>query len=101
MAALMVVIAYGCRKKILTSATTALQRDSSDVPALGRWRMANLVSVVLVVAISLYGIALRAIAGSLRVVWPLFIASVLLIVLFRPHLDDGTSEQNTPGPSPH
>jgi hypothetical protein len=99
-AVLMVVIAYGFRKKVLTSATTALQSDSTDVPALARWRMANLLSMVLVVAISLFGIALRAMGGSRRVVWPLFIVSVLLMVLWRPQLDNGTSDQNTPRLSP-
>jgi uncharacterized membrane protein len=91
MAALMVVIAFGFRRKLLPSATKALQGDSSDITALGRWRMANLLSMIFAVTISLFGIVLRVMGGSRLVVWPLFVVSVLLMLLWRPRLEEGTS----------
>jgi len=99
MAALMVVIAFGFRRKLLPSATKTLQGDSSDITALGRWRIANLLSMILAVTVSLFGIVLRVMGGSRLVVWPLFIVSVLLMLLWRPRLDDGSSGA-TPVPPP-
>jgi hypothetical protein len=99
MAALMVLAAFGFRRKLLPAALNALQHDPSDPAALGRWRAANLVSMILAVSVSLIGVALRVSGGSRRVVWPFFIVSALLMLWWRPRLDDsGSSSGITPLP---
>ena len=91
LAILMVVIAFSFRRKLLPSAIEKLRRDPGDGTALGRWRMANILSMVLTMSVALYGFALRTMGGNRRVVWPFLVASVILMLLWRPRLDDGTS----------
>jgi hypothetical protein len=91
LAGLIVVIAFGLRWKLLPSATKELQGNSSDTSALGRWRIVNLLSMILAMTVSLFGIVLRIMGGSRLVVWPLFIASVLLMLLWRPRLYEGAT----------
>lgn len=91
LAFIMVVIAVGFRRKMLSPAIESLGRDPGDEAALGRWRMANLLSMVLTMSVALYGFALRALGGSRRVVWPFFIISLILMLMWRPRLDAGLS----------
>jgi uncharacterized membrane protein len=98
LAILMVVIAVACRRKLLPPAVENLRRDPTDGTALGRWRMANILSFVLSMAIALYGLALRALGGDRRVVWPFFIASLILMLLWAPRLDRGVSDAETSSP---
>jgi len=88
MAALIVVIAFGFRRKLLHAANNALQQGPSDAAALSRWRTANILSMVLAVSVALIGVALRAVGGDRRVVWLFFLVSVVLMLCWRPRLDD-------------
>jgi hypothetical protein len=101
LAILDVVIAFGFRRKLLPSAIEKLQRDAGDATALGRWRMANILSMVLAMSVALYGFALRTMGGNRRVVWPFFIASVTLMLLWRPRLNEGTNGTGSSPPPPN
>jgi hypothetical protein len=101
LATLMVVIALGFRRKLLPSAIEELRRDAGDATALGRWRMANILSMALTMSVALYGFVLRTMGGNRRVVWPFFIASVTLMLLWRPRLDEGTSDTDPLPPPPN
>jgi hypothetical protein len=90
-AVIMVVIAFIFRRTLLASAIKGLQRNASDATALGRWRTANILSMVLAVSVSMYGFALRVTGSSRRVSWPFFIVSIVLMLLWTPRLN----EENT------
>jgi len=98
-AALMVLIAYGFRRKLLPAATRTLLHEPGDAEALGRWRMTNILSMIFASSVSMYGVALRAIGGSGRVVWPFFIVSALLMLWWRPRLNDSVNDPVTSTPS--
>jgi hypothetical protein len=101
LAASMVVIAFGFRSKLLPSAIEELRRDAGDATALGRWRMANILSMALTMSVALYGFVLRSMGGNRRVVWPFFIASVALMLLWRPRLDEEISGTDPMPPPPN
>jgi hypothetical protein len=86
----MVVIAFAFRRKLLPS---AVQGEAGDITALGRWRTANLKSMILAVSVSLFGFVLRFMGSSRRVAWPFFIVSVVLMLLWWPRLDERLSEK--------
>jgi F0F1-type ATP synthase membrane subunit c/vacuolar-type H+-ATPase subunit K len=99
MAVAEVVITFAVRRKLLRSALEGLQRDAGDAKALGQWRKANLFSMVMAVSVSLYGLALRFIGSSRQVAAPFFVAAVILMLLWRPYLDEGISGTNiSPAP---
>jgi hypothetical protein len=100
LAAAMVAIAYGFRRRYLSSAILQLQHNQGDATALGRWRMANVLTMTFTMSVALYGFALRAMGGNRRVVWPFFLVSVTLMLLWRPHLDGGSSTGASP-PTPN
>jgi hypothetical protein len=49
--------------------------------------MANILSMVLTMTVALFGFALRMVGSSREVAWPFFIASIILMLLWRPRLD--------------
>ncbi len=89
-----VVITFAIRRKLLRSAMEGLQRHAGDATALGQWRKANLFSMVMMVSVALYGLALRFVGGSRRVAAPFFVAAVILMLLWRPRLDEVISGAN-------
>jgi hypothetical protein len=84
-----VVIGLGIRRRLLPRAIEGMR--GGDSTALGRWRQANVLSMVLAVSVSLYGVAFRAIGGSPQATWPFFIAAAILMWLWRPQPLDETS----------
>ena len=79
------------RRRFLFLANEELSRDPHDAKGLGRWRMVTIMSMVLAMSIGLYGFMLR-VTGTVRTIaWPFFLASVVLLLLWRPHLDGTTS----------
>ena len=99
LAAIMVVIAIGFRRKLLPSAMDALRHERGDAAALGRWRMANILSMVLAETVALYGLVLRAVGGSRPAAWSFFVVSFILMLLWRPRLDEATGSAATPQPN--
>lgn len=85
----MVVIGLVFRRRLLPPAIEGMRRGDST--ALARWRQANILSMVLAVSVSLYGVALRAMGGSPQVTWPFFIAAAILMWVWRPQIIDETS----------
>ena len=92
------IIAFVYRRRLLRSAMEGLQRDSGDAAALAQWRKANVFGMVMAVSISLYGFVLRAIGGSRLVAAPFFVAGVILMLLWRPQLDETAGGANTAPP---
>jgi hypothetical protein len=101
LAILMVAVAFGFRRKLLPSAIEKLRCDAGDATPLGRWRMANVLSMSLVMSVALCGFVLRILGGDRRVVWPFFLVSVTLMLLWRPRLDEGASSTDTSPPQPN
>lgn len=95
-----VAIAFVFRRKLLPPAIDKLRRDPSDASALGRWRAANMLSLVLAMSVALYGFALRFLGGSRLVAWPFFVASLALMLLWRPRLDEGANSTQASPPEP-
>jgi hypothetical protein len=83
LAALMVV-ALSLRRKFLPRAIEKLKDNAADETVLGRWRMANILSMVLTMTVALFGFALRMVGASREVAWPFFIASIILMLLRAP-----------------
>jgi hypothetical protein len=84
-----VIIALGFRKKRLTPAIDALKLDENDSTAIAQWRAINTLSMILAMSVSLIGLSLRALGCSRIVVWPFFIASVILMLAWKPKLEQG------------
>lgn len=84
-----VMIAQVFRQKRLVPAIQTLKRDGNDAPALAAWRAINTLSMVLVMSVALMGLGLRAQGCSREIVWPFFIASLILMLAWKPKLDDG------------
>lgn len=83
-----IVIALVFRRRLLAPAIEALQRDASDAKALVQWRAANTLSIVLAMSVALDGLALRAMGCDRQIVWPFFIVSIILMLMWKPSLDD-------------
>jgi hypothetical protein len=80
-----VLIAFAFRGRLLPSAVEALQRG--DANGVGRWRTANILSMVLAETIGMFGLVLRIMGGSRRVAWPFFIGAIILLLVWTPRLD--------------
>jgi len=91
-----VVVGLILRRRLLFAANEKLRRDRNDASALGRWRMVTIQNMVLAMSIGLYGFTLRMMGSARTVAWPFFVASVALLFLWRPHLDDGISPPTYP-----
>jgi hypothetical protein len=83
------------RRKFLSPANGQLRRDPTDVGALRQWRKFTLVSIVLAMAIGMYGSSLRMSGYSRVIEWSFFAGAVLLLFLWRPRLEDATSPPET------
>jgi hypothetical protein len=94
-----VITSLFLRRRFLFSANEELRRDPHNEKGLSRWRMATISSMVLAMSIGLYGFMLRVMGYARTVEWPFFFVSVALLLLWRPHLDDGTSSPPSP-PNP-
>jgi hypothetical protein len=84
MAIAMTAIFYAIRQKLLRAASAAMERNPADAEALGRWRAGNILGMIGAVSISMFGLALRAIGGSRPMVWPFFVAAMMLMFILRP-----------------
>jgi hypothetical protein len=91
--ALLVLIAFGIRRRLLPSAVYKLRQGEANATELRRWRVAEMLSMILAMSVALIAFALRFMGGTRTVVWPLFIVSLVLMLLWRPHLDQGTDGQ--------
>src|SRR5690242_14324966 len=98
LAAVEVAIAFYLRRKMLPSAFETMRSNPEDAPALGRWRAANVLSMVFALSVALYGFTLRFLGGSRLIAWPFFLASLVLMWLWRPHLEEGTSSAGSSNP---
>jgi hypothetical protein len=84
------------RRRLLFLANEKLRRDPQDANGLGQWRKVTILSMVLAMSIGMYGFMLRMMGNARTVAWPFFFASVALLFLWRPHLDDGSSSRANP-----
>ncbi len=91
-----VITSLFLRRRFLLLANEELRRDPHNEKGLSRWRMATIVSMALAMSIGLYGFMLRMMGYARTVEWPFFFVSVALLLLWRPHLDDGTSSPPNP-----
>jgi len=82
-----VIIAFGFRKKRLTPAIDALKLNAYDSTDIAQWRAITTLSMLLAMSVSLIGMSLRALGCSRVVVWPFFIASVILMLAWKPKLE--------------
>jgi hypothetical protein len=96
LAVLIVVIAFAFRRRLLPSAIESLQRG--DANGVGRWRTANIFSMVLAESVALFGLVLRIMGGSRRVAWPFFIVAIILLLVWTPRLDVEIVDLDTSSP---
>jgi hypothetical protein len=73
-----------------------LRRDPHDPNGLGQWRALTILSMVLAMSIGVYGLILRMRGDARTVAWPFFFASVALLFLWRPRLDDEPKSRANP-----
>jgi hypothetical protein len=91
-----VVTSLILRRRLLFLANEKLGRDPQDANGLSQWQRVTILSMVLAVSIGIYGFFLRMMGIARTVAWPFFLASVALLFLCRPHLDDGSSSRTNP-----
>lgn len=95
LAILLIIVAFSFRRKWLPQANEIMKRDPQDAQALGRWRKAQILTMVLMVSVALFGFSLRFMGGSFWAALPFFTASLALLLLWRPRLElapnDGAS----------
>lgn len=91
------LVALTLRRRLLPSAVEALQRG--DANGVGRWRSANILSMVLAEGIGMFGLVLHILGGSRRVAWPFFIGAIILLLVWTPRLDVEIIGLVTPPPS--
>jgi hypothetical protein len=91
------------RRRFLSEANDQLRRDATDAKALGEWRKFTILSLVLAMAIGLYGFALRMTGYRRTVEWSFFACAVVLLFFWRPRLSNATSPPETflSKPQPH
>jgi hypothetical protein len=90
-----VYVAYFIRRTRLYPALGKLRRDPNDSDGLKQWRSSTLVSLVLALTIGLYGFALRFFGVAKYVSWLFYLASLILMLLWRPQLDLSGEGLNT------
>jgi len=84
------------RKTFLVAANEELRRDPHSEKGLNQWRKGTIVSMVVAMSIGLFGFILRTMGNARIVEWSYFMASVALLVLWRPRLDVGTGSPSNP-----
>lgn len=88
------------RRRVLSALNEMLLREPNDASALSRWQRFTIQNMVLAMSIGLYGFILRTIGNPRTFAWPFFIASVALLFLWSPHLDDEISSPAHPFSNP-
>lgn len=83
------------RSRLLLGANEELRRDPDSAKGLSRWRMVTTASMVLAMSIGLYGFFLRMMGNNRTVEWSFVFVSVALVILWGPHLGDGTPTRGT------
>ena len=91
-----VIASIFLRRRLFLFANEKLCRDPQDANGLGRWRWGTILSMLLAASIGIYGFLLRMMGNARTIAWPFFFASVALLFLWGPHLDDGTSSRANP-----
>ena len=79
-----VVLIVVIRRSMVAPSIAALRNSTGDVAALNRWRVGYLVTYALCEAVALYGLILRIMGFSFRLVVPFYLASVILMIYFSP-----------------
>jgi hypothetical protein len=79
-----VVLIVVVRRSMVAPSLAVLRSNSSDLPALNRWRGGYVVTYALCEAVALYGFILRIMGFSFRSVVPFYLASVILMIYFGP-----------------
>ncbi|MGA9885410.1 MAG: hypothetical protein WBQ34_16970 [Candidatus Acidiferrales bacterium] len=79
------------RRRFLHLANRELLRNSHDARALSQWRKITIVSMVLAMSVGVYGFFLRIMYKTRLAEWLFLLASIGLLFLWRPHLDNATS----------
>lgn len=79
------------RRSMVAPSLAALGSNSSDLPALNRWRTGYVVTYALCEAVALYGFILRIMGFTFRIVVPFYLASVILMIYFGPRGVDAQS----------
>lgn len=87
MAALEFALMMYFRRTKLEPAAEKLRRDINDAQALKQWRFGNLVSMVLLISIAMYGFALRAVGAAKPVSWCFYLFAFIALLLTRPKLE--------------
>jgi hypothetical protein len=88
-------LAFYFRRKRLFPALEKLHLYANDTGALKEWRFSIILSLALTESIALYGFVLRILGASRRVSWPFFLASWILMLVWRPRLDLRGAASNT------
>jgi hypothetical protein len=84
------------RRRLLFLANEKFRRDPQDAYGLSQWQRITIMNMVLAMSIGIFGFLLRMMGNARTVAWPFFLASVALLFLWSPHLDDETSSRANP-----
>ena len=84
LAAVMIVLGFGVRSRLIGSSFDVLRMRPDDAAALERWRQGVMVGDVLAEGVALYGVALYFLGGQIWQVAAFLIAGELLMVLWWP-----------------
>jgi hypothetical protein len=83
-AAWTVAVAIFLRRSMVAGALEVFRSDPENSRALQRWRLGQIISMVLAESVALCGFALRFVGVPVVRVIPYYLASVLLFLWFRP-----------------
>ncbi|MBI3475436.1 MAG: hypothetical protein HY010_06870 [Acidobacteria bacterium] len=74
------------RKTMVLQSEAELAEKPGDAVILARWRAGYTVTYVLCEALALFGLLLRIMGFPLLQVWPYYVGSIALLLLFWPRL---------------
>lgn len=95
-ACVIALIAYQIRRKKLQPAMEKLRQDPNDSEALKNWRAASIAPSILAESIGLFGFVLRFMGAGRGVSWPFFLASLVLLAMWRPRMDWNARRSKSP-----
>jgi hypothetical protein len=81
------LIALFFRARMVRPAEDALRLRADDAQALGRWRVGNIVVLVMCESVALFGFVLRMLGGTLLISAPFYMVAILLMLLWTPRLE--------------
>jgi len=87
----MLGVALFVRSRMVTPAREKLELDAGDSPTLNRWRIGTLLSLVLAESVALCGFVLRIMGATLSQASPLYLAAILVMLIWTPRLDLASS----------